>query len=95
MDTSTVESDKNSPGKHTQPMLGKWMVQALQSPTGQMKCSSPVMANDEWFTCQPCRNGNLKGRGVFLYSKWKGTFTAAGEKARRCALPLLLIAFQL
>lgn len=86
VDSSTAESDKNSSGKHTQPVVGKWMVQAWQSPAGQTKCNSPVMANDEWFTCQPCGNGNLKGRGVFLYSKWKGTFTAAGEKAQHCAL---------
>lgn len=84
VDTSSVESDEDHSGKHAQPVLGKWMLEALQSPTGQRNCSSPVMANDEWFICQPCGNGNLKGRG-FLYSKLKGTFATASEKEKHRA----------
>lgn len=38
---------------------------ATRSPTGQRNCNSSVMANDEWLICQPCGNGNLKGRGGF------------------------------
>lgn len=68
-------------GKHTWPVLGKWMLEALRSPEGQGLCI-PLMPHEECFIGQPWGSANFKGRERVLLSNLKGPFPPARKKHR-------------